>query len=135
VPKELYANRMDDVACPVQTFSLVLRDDRWRTRDSKGREFTAKGRHIFVVYQGRLIVTRRKHNPNSGTTVSHIDLIDGRQVEFAGEILFGGHSFQRGILKEWTNQTGHYHDPERPMDPRLVPQLPLELFRPFVQPQ
>ena len=100
-------------------------DGRQRTA---GGKFTAKGLHIFVVQQGRLIVSPRKNRAPGEPSVSHVDLASGEEVEFAGEIRFGGRSSSRGVLQYWNDKTGHYHDSSRSMDPNVVKRLPPECF-------
>jgi hypothetical protein len=127
---ELFANNTpDDLPQAVNRLGLTRENDgRWKTKDRLGRKFTAKGLHIFVGQQGRLIVSPRKARPDGGTSVSHVDLACGQEVEFAGEVVFGGRSGRSGILRYWSDKTGHYHDGSRSMDSNVVKELPPELF-------
>jgi len=127
---ELFANNTPgDLPQAVNKLELVRENDgRWKTRDRLGGKFTAKGLHIFVVQHGRLIVSPRKIRPAGGSSVSHVDLACGQGLEFAGEVVFGGQSGLKGILKYWNDKTGHYHDHSRSMDPNVVPFLPPDCF-------
>jgi hypothetical protein len=128
VPELFANNEPSGFPCLVNKFSLVCIDGRWKTQDGGGTTFTAKGLHIFVVQAGRLIVARRSVRPNQSVVATHEDIADGNAVEFAGEIMFGGRSRQRGFVKFWNDKTGHYHDPNRKMNPMVVPTLPQDRF-------
>ena len=128
VPELFANNEPGDLPCSVNKLSLVRVDGRWKTQSAGGTRFTAKGLHIFIVQHGQLVIARRIIGPDRSVVLTHADLADGNDVEFAGEVLFGGRSQQRGIVKLWNDKTGHYHDPSRKMDPMVVPTLPQDRF-------
>ncbi|MHC5937906.1 hypothetical protein [Nostoc sp.] len=39
--------------------------------------------------------------------IGHIDLAKGEDVKYAGRLYFLGRN-NRGILRKWTNESGHY---------------------------
>lgn len=128
----LYHNRHpEDSHLPVVCCRLRFIGGRWRTISPTGCRRTAKGIHNFVVQEGVLLVQRPVQRPGMPTPAGHVDLARGEPVEFAGEILFGGRSGRRGVLIYWNDRTGHYHEHGEPMDPRVVPLLPIRLFRAF----
>ncbi|MFI5454990.1 MAG: hypothetical protein ACHRXM_06020 [Isosphaerales bacterium] len=125
---ELFANNIPkDLPQAVNKLELIRENDgRWKTKDRLGGKFTAKGLHIFVVQQGRLVLSPRK-SLTGGRPVSHVDLAHGKEVEFAGEIVFGQGN-RKGILEYWNDKTGHYHDGNRSMNPDVVRILPPDRF-------
>jgi len=130
---ELFANKFpDDVWHKVRELSLICESGRWKTQNKgASQQFTAKGSYPFVVCQGVLILTSNKIRSSGGGAVSHIDLAHGRDVEFAGEIRFGSGQTTKGMLRYWNDKTGHYYDPIRKMDPRVVTMLPLDCFEKY----
>lgn len=120
---QLYENRMGDSAVPTVRFRLICVDGRWKTDNHRGKVYTAKGKHIFVVQNDIMHVTKARENRAANRTVNHVDLACGKPVQFAGEIYFHSRK-KRGILREWNDKTGHYHDEDRPMDESVVPDLP-----------
>jgi hypothetical protein len=113
---------------PVIKYQLLSRNGRWKTVSPSGRIFTARGRHVFVVQNGLLIVSKEKYPPGFEDSIGHIDLAGGRPIEFGGEIVFGSSRARRGILVSWNDQTGHYCDSHRAMNPDVVPLLPADKF-------
>jgi len=81
------------------------------------------------MQQERFLLARSYWSIKAGRYVSHIDLARGEPIAFGGEIRFSDHR-QRGQILRWNDQTGHYHDPGRPMNPAIVQCLPGELFVP-----
>jgi hypothetical protein len=132
VVAELFANRLlNDPWEPARRFSLILENGRWRTVSVSGSKFTARGLYIFVVQREQLIISRRITPVGQPDPISHIDLAWGGEVEFAGEVRFGTGTTSRGILKYWNDKSGHYHSPDRKMNPEVVRILPLACFRPY----
>lgn len=91
---------------------------------------SAEGLHVFVVIEGVLYLSKVRLLAECGV-VRHINLSGGDPVEFAGEIRFRSKRPGRGRLLYWNDKTGHYNDPARPMDPLIVPQLPIKDFQRF----
>jgi hypothetical protein len=132
VSRTVYENKNPgDPTIPATRYTLEHGDGRWKTVSPYGKKFTAKGRHIFVVLDGSLFISRRTIPPGMRRAIGHHDLAQGGPVEFAGEVKFGGRSNQRGIVFYWNDLTGHYHDDRFPMNPEIVPQLPQKLFQPY----
>jgi hypothetical protein len=124
-----YVNRYpNEQWTPVERCTLELAGDRWKTVSPTGCRRTARGRHIFVVQNRAILVTRARWLIWSANPIGHIDLARGEAIEFGGEIFFGSSYSGRGVLRKWNDRTGYYFDPSRPMNPRIVPLLPLPLF-------
>jgi hypothetical protein len=71
-----------------------------------GEKRTASGVYNFVTQEG--IVFIRKASAKVGSRlIGHIDLAIGREVDYAGRLYFSGRT-NRGILRKWTNESGHY---------------------------
>lgn len=84
---------------------------------------TASGVYNFVT-QGGIIFVRRASARVGNSLIGHIDLAMGRDVEYAGRLYFSGR-YNRGVLRKWKNESGHY----RPDAAFMVQaNLPLELF-------
>ncbi|MCY7332043.1 MAG: hypothetical protein LH649_05160 [Pseudanabaena sp. CAN_BIN31] len=67
---------------------------------------TASGVYNFVTQEG--VVFIRKANAKVGDSlIGHVDLAMGRDVDYAGRLYFSGRT-NRGILRKWTNESGHY---------------------------
>jgi hypothetical protein len=129
-----YVNRIsepDPVA--VIRFSLKLVDGRWRSYKNAKDWRTARGLFIFIVKNGKLYASKRAQLEWRSDPVGHVDLARGDFIHFGGEIQFGGSYSRRGKLVSWNDKTGHYFDPEYPMDPSVVPMLPISLFNPYRQ--
>ena len=131
--RRLYKNQYPDhpygftVRCDLQFV-----DGKWRTFSPSGNRRTAKGTHLFVVQNAKLIVGKVRYLVDKGEQVGHIDLAEGGPIEFGGEIRFKSSRNGKGSLLYWNNRTGHYHDPCRPMDPKCVPTLPLSHYKPYL---
>jgi len=118
-PRRLFPNLCpEDVSRECRRFSLVEENGKWYTVNASGtRRFSACGTYPFVVTQeGCLFVTNRRYG--------HIDIDQGRDVLFAGEIRFSGRT-TRGRLCWWSNGSGHYRPPG---EYAHQAGLPLELF-------
>ena len=90
------------------------------------------GLHVFIVQPDfEVILSRPLKIGWTDRSVGHIDLAQGKPIIFGGEIKFSGAYRGRGAIRWWNDRTGHYHDLNRPMDPGVITQLPLDLFRPF----
>ncbi len=99
---------------------LVKHNGKWRTTDSAGNYFTAKGEYEFVTIRGNTFVAR----PGTG----HYHISHGsKSVDFVGHIRFG-RGASRGQIKFWNNNSGHYKPtPDRAWQAKL----PLDKFNPF----
>ncbi len=85
---------------------------------------TASGVYNFVTQEG--IVFIRKANAKVGSSlIGHVDLAMGRDVDYAGRLYFSGRT-SRGILRKWTNESGHYRPPA---NARENAGLPVSLFQ------
>ena len=72
---------------------------------------TASGVYNFVVIEG-IVFIRRASAKVKGTLIGHIDLAMGKKVDYAGRLYFSGRT-NRGILRKWTNESGHYRPSSR----------------------
>jgi hypothetical protein len=61
-----------------------------------------------------------------GRPIGHVDLAMGKDVDYAGRLYFSGRA-NRGILRKWTNESGHYRPTSELMSNAG---LPNELFEP-----
>ncbi|CAN5915658.1 hypothetical protein BH23PLA1_BH23PLA1_29400 [soil metagenome] len=117
---------------PIPALKLILElnngNGRWRTISPSRNIRKARGRHIFVVQRGQLIVGKVAERLGAERPISHIDLVGGDPIAFGGEIKFGGSYGGRGRIRWWNDQTGHYFKQDRLIDPTIVPSLPQELF-------
>jgi hypothetical protein len=103
---------------------LEFRDGKWREIMPSLESRTASGVYNFVTLEG-IIFMRRASAKVGGSLIGHIDLAMGKDVNYAGRLYFSGRT-NRGILRKWTNESGHY----RPsVNFRNSAGLPEELFQ------
>jgi hypothetical protein len=114
----------DDSFRIVQRSRLVDYNQKWREVLSNGEKRTASGVYIFVTIEG-VIFVRRASTQIGNTLIGHIDLALGKDVDYAGTLYFSARS-NRGILRKWTNESGHYR-PSSELKSRAG--LPEELFQ------
>jgi hypothetical protein len=85
---------------------------------------TASGVYNFVTQDGTIFI-RRASAKVGNSLIGHVDLAMGYDVDYAGRLYFSGRT-SRGILRKWTNESGHY----RPSaDSRNNAGLPDEKFQ------
>lgn len=116
----------DDSFRIVQRSKLIYDEKKWREVFHRtGERRTASGVYIFVTIEGDIFV-RRASTQIGNTLISHIDLALGKDVDYAGTLYFSARS-NRGILRKWTSESGHY----RPsLERKSCAGLPEELFQP-----
>ena len=115
----------DDSPKIIQRSKLELRDGKWREIMPNLESRTASGVYNFVT-QESIIFTRRASAKVGGSLIGHIDLAMGKEVDYAGRLYFSGRT-NRGILRKWTNESGHYRpSPES----RSSADLPEAQFQP-----
>jgi hypothetical protein len=85
---------------------------------------TASGVYNFVTQSGTIFI-RRASAKVGNSLIGHVDLAMGREVDYAGRLYFSGRT-TRGILRKWTNESGHYRPPA---DARSNACLPEEKFQ------
>ncbi len=110
---------------------LVEEGGRWYTREPNGQRYTASGTYAFVVQRGKTWVVRPTGalgGPNPG----HKDAAQGGRVEYAGLISFGSGRNTRGVLREWTNASGHFLPTQAFAS---AAGLPMDKFKPFTGPR
>jgi len=84
---------------PVTGFELVYQQNKWYTVNLAGtKRRTASGKYNFVTIAGKIYVHRYG---------GHLDIARGQPVQYAGEVQFSGRT-NRGKLRWWNNQSGHY---------------------------
>ncbi|WP_414553372.1 hypothetical protein [Anabaena sp. CCY 0017] len=115
----------EDLPIIIQRSQLVLKSGKWREVRYKREERTASGVYNFVTIEGQVFICRASARVG-GRPIGHVDLAMGKDVDYAGRLYFSGRT-KRGILRKWTNESGHY----RPT-PELMSNagLPAELFEP-----
>ncbi len=113
----------DDLPILIHRSGLVFKEGKWREVTYKGEERSASGVYNFVTLEGKVFI-RRASARVAGRAIGHIDLAMGKDVDYAGRLYFSGRT-KRGILRKWTNESGHY----RP-DPKFISNagLPEKLF-------
>ncbi|MEH2178394.1 hypothetical protein [Nostoc sp.] len=103
---------------------LVLKQRKWQEVRYKNEERTASGVYNFIVTLEGIVFIRRASARVADRAIGHIDLAD---VKYVGRLYFSGRT-NRGILRKWTNESGHYRpDAESMSNADLLPQ---ELFEP-----
>jgi hypothetical protein len=85
---------------------------------------TASGVYNFVTQDGTVFI-RRASAKVGNSLIGHVDLAMGREVDYAGRLYFSGRT-SRGILRKWTNESGHYRPPA---DARNNAELPDDKFQ------
>jgi hypothetical protein len=111
----------------VQRSRLVFKEGKWREVTYKQKERTASGEYNFVVTLEGIVFIRTVSARVAGSPIGHIDLAMGKDVKYAGKLYFSGRN-NRGILRKWTNESGHYRPcPEFMSNAGLFPK---ELFQP-----
>lgn len=115
----------EDLPQIIQRSQLVFRDGKWREVGYKREERTASGVYNFVTLEGKVFIYKASARVG-GRPIGHVDLAMGKDVDYAGRLYFSGRA-TRGILRKWTNESGHY----RPT-PEFISNagLPEELFEP-----
>ena len=99
----------EDLPKIIQRSRLVYCDGKWREVMSNQKSRTASGVYNFVTQEG--VVPIRRANAKVGSSlIGHVDLAMGRDVDYAGRLYFSGRT-NRGILRKWTNESGHYRPP------------------------
>lgn len=112
----------EDIPAAHSPAELKCRDDGQWVTIKKGSEWPASGRYCFVRLKGRFYVCKSSEN------TGHLELSQGKPVEYAGEVHFGKDK-KRGILSYWNNSSGHYK-PDPSAASAAV--LPLDLFREYL---
>jgi len=108
----------------IQRSRLVYRDGKWIEIISNQEIRTASGVYNFVTQDGTIFI-RRASAKVGNNLIGHVDLAMGCDVDYAGRLYFSGRT-SRGILRKWTNESGHY----RPStDARSNAGLPDEKFQ------
>jgi hypothetical protein len=107
-------------------FELVQEGGRWYTQGPKGQRFPARGTYAFAVQGGRIWVV--KTSAVIGRNVGHTEAAKGGRAGFVGLVTFENKPGRRGVMREWTNASGHY----RPVAAFAeAAGLPMEKFRQF----
>ncbi|MEI1375005.1 hypothetical protein PQG02_21500 [Nostoc sp. UHCC 0926] len=111
----------------IQRSRLVLKQGKWREVRYKRQERTASGVYNFIVTLEGIVFIRRASARVADRAIGHIDLAKGEDVKYAGRLYFSGRT-NRGILRKWTNESGHYRPGAESMSNADL--LPQELFEP-----
>ncbi len=125
--EKLYHNLYPgDLPRSIGKFHLEMRDGKWVTVSSSGDVFTARGRYIFVTQDGVTTVARNRAVLSGKPEAKHFDVSGGGPVEYAGEAEFT----QRGQVRRWDNNSGHYQPDEEHAEQAG---LPMNRFQPVSQ--
>ncbi|MDO7930132.1 hemagglutinin repeat-containing protein [Pseudomonas sp. KFB-139] len=104
--------RPGDVAIAQRPVRALVQDDtgRYWLQTSTGQRLTPSGSYDFVTMpDGTIRVARPNVNEDFST---HLGLSGGGEVKYAGSIRFGNNEGpNRGVITQWTNNSGHYQPP------------------------
>jgi hypothetical protein len=115
----------EDLPKLIQKSRLVYHDGKWQELMPTSRLRTASGSYNFVTQDGTIFI-RKVRAMVDCRLIGHVDLAMGREVDYAGRLYFSGRK-NRGILRKWTNESGHY----RPSPDFIIAAgLPVMQFRP-----
>ena len=114
----------EDLLKAIQRSRLIYRDGKWIEIMSSLKIRTASGVYNFVTQDGTIFI-RRASAKVENSLIGHVDLAMGCEVDYAGRLYFSGRT-TRGILRKWTNESGHYRPPA---DARGNAGLPDEKFQ------
>ncbi|MDJ0734191.1 MAG: hypothetical protein QNJ47_08945 [Nostocaceae cyanobacterium] len=114
----------EDLPKLIQISKLVYYHRKQREVMTNLERRIASGVYNFVT-QERVIFIGKASTKVGNSFIGHVDLAMGKELDYAGRLYFSGRT-KRGILRKWTNESGHY----RP-SPNFNSQacLPLELFQ------
>lgn len=125
-PNEKFPNLFpEDYPKIIKRSKLEFRDGKWREIMPNLESRTASGVYNFVTIEG-IVFTRRASARVGGILIGHVDLAMGKKVDYAGRLYFSGRT-NRGILRKWTNESGHYRPSPDAMDGAGLPEA---LFNP-----
>ena len=117
----------EDSPIMIQRAKLILKQGKWREVTAKGEERTASGVYNFIVTLEKIVFIRKASARDADRLIGHVDLAMGKDVNYAGRLYFSGRT-NRGILRKWTNESGHYRPGAESMSNADL--LPQELFEP-----
>lgn len=103
--------------------TLVHERGKWLEVTHNLERRTASGKYSFVCLSGTIFM-RRACASVDGKRIGHVDLAMGKDVDYAGQLYFSGRR-NRGILRKWTNESGHYRPSAKE---NTNAHLPLKLF-------
>ncbi len=117
----------DDQPKNIKRSKLVRsKEGKWLEVTQQGEERTASGAYNFVVLENT-IFARRSSTKVTDIFIGHVDLAQGKDVKYAGKIYFSGR-YNRGTIRKWTNESGHYQPDAESMNNAVLEGLPEELF-------
>jgi hypothetical protein len=117
----------EDLPKLIQKSRLVYYDGKWQELMPTSIIRTASGSYNFVTQDGTIFICKVRAIVDC-RLIGHVDLAMGREVDYAGRLYFSGRK-NRGVLRKWTNESGHY----RP-SPDFISAagLPVMQFRPGI---
>lgn len=108
----------------VTRFRLVEENGVWYELRPGGK-WRAKGTYDVVMQNGKVWAVKGS-NAFGGVNPGHTEAAAGGRVEFAGTISFGSGKTTSGVVKEWTNASGHYKPvPQTAVNPEVQPAVPV----------
>jgi hypothetical protein len=96
----------EDLPKIIQKSRLFYDDGTWQELMPTSIIRTPSGSYNFVTQDGTIFI-RKVRAVVDCRLIGHIDLAMGREVDYAGRLYFSGRK-NRGILRKWTNESGHY---------------------------
>lgn len=100
---------LDPVVTPSNPVRQLNQDANGRYwLNAGGNLYTPSGSYDFVVLPGGTTLLART-NGNSQRYSTHLGLSNGQDVSYVGKVtFFPNHGAQRGQVRVWNNDTGHY---------------------------
>jgi hypothetical protein len=96
----------EDLPKIIQRSRLVYHDGKWKELMPTSITRTPSGSYNFVTQDGDIFISKVRAIVDC-RLIGHIDLSMGKEVDYAGRVYFSGRK-NRGILRKWTNESGHY---------------------------
>jgi hypothetical protein len=96
----------EDLPKLIQKSRLIYYDGKWQELMPTSIIRTASGSYNFVTQDGTIFI-RKVGAMVDCRLIGHVDLAMGREVDYAGRLYFSGRK-NRGVLRKWTNESGHY---------------------------
>jgi hypothetical protein len=96
----------EDLPKTIQKSRLFYDDGKWQELMPTSIIRTPSGSYNFVTQDGNIFISKVGAIIDC-RLIGHIDLSMGKDVDYAGRVYFSGRK-NRGILRKWTNESGHY---------------------------
>jgi hypothetical protein len=129
-----FGNLPQELPDPTAT-RIVLRqvDGVWMEIRPNGKSYRATGTYAFVIQRGKIWAV--KPSGAMGANRGHTEAAAGGRVEYAGLVSFGSSQNQRGVVRDWSNASGHYLPVREFKDVAIAAGLPEDRFKAFEGPR